>query len=108
MQRGVGIQPTTSKVSGSTDNPANICRLDMLNGSNITRRFITDKNKCLTELCDIYGPLNINAGYESKCVFDSKEIKEYRKVSGSITTPSITIYPQNNIPNFISKKRFKF
>ncbi len=67
-----------------------ICRLDKLDGTNITRDAIYDKAICLSKICDIYGPANLNQ-MSSKCVFDSVEIKRYTTTA----QPSITVTSPN-------------
>lgn len=52
------------------------CRLDKLDGTNITRNALYDQTSCLSQLCDVYGPANQNQ-LSSKCMFNGVEIKRY-------------------------------
>ena len=65
------------------------CRLDKLDGNNITRDAIVDQSSCLARICDVYGPANLVNGLESKCLFKGQEIKRYTKY------PSITVLSPN-------------
>lgn len=67
------------------------CRLDKLDGSNITKRAIEDQKQCLADMCDVYGPANLVNGAASKCVFQGQEIKRYI----STVSPTITIQVPN-------------
>ncbi|OGC83286.1 hypothetical protein A3D68_01085 [Candidatus Adlerbacteria bacterium RIFCSPHIGHO2_02_FULL_52_17] len=77
------------------------CRLDKLDGSNITRDAITDQYTCLAKICDIYGPANL-PNNESKCVFNGTEIKRYTKPALDVATIQMgnTLAPQNAIIAF--------
>lgn len=60
------------------------CKLDKLDGENITRDKYNTKEECLEKLCDVYGPDNINREDEenriaSRCVFKGNIIKRYVK-----------------------------
>ena len=63
------------------------CRLDKLDGSNITRDAITDQSQCLAKICDVYGPGNLPQT-ESKCIFNGQEIKRYTK---RVTYPTVPV-----------------
>lgn len=90
----VGSTGDGSSISDDSDSFFNIlsqginydaCRLDQLNGSNITRDAIEDKATCLAKICDIYGPANLEKGIESKCVFLGQEIKRYMKIAAALS-----------------------
>ncbi|MDD5056051.1 MAG: PKD domain-containing protein [Candidatus Peribacteraceae bacterium] len=68
----------TVQVQPSNPYGVDACRVDELNGRNITRGAINDRDICLRKFCDIYGPGNLQL-FPSKCVFMGQEIKRYEK-----------------------------
>ncbi len=90
-------------IASPTEAGYDACRLDKLDGSNITRNAITSQSACLVSLCDIYGSANLSNGLESKCVFQGNEIKRYTSSSGtdvSSIRPSITLTSPNGGERF--------
>jgi len=82
----VSVNPTPTPIPTWTPTPTpaptpnyDACRLDKLDGSNITRNAFTDQTECLSRLCDIYGPANTTAPnyLTSVCKFMETEIKRY-------------------------------
>jgi len=67
------------QIVSSYEGGYDVCRLDKLDGNNITRDAFIDQNTCLAKICDVYGPANLANGLESKCLFKGQEIKRYTK-----------------------------
>ncbi|MFA6523465.1 MAG: DUF4215 domain-containing protein, partial [Candidatus Peribacteraceae bacterium] len=81
-----GVNPTVVESSSSSSSSSvnfDACRLDQLDGTNITRNAYTDLEECLSKLCDVYGPANLTHGLESVCVFLGTKIKYYKSSSSS-------------------------
>jgi peptidoglycan hydrolase-like protein with peptidoglycan-binding domain len=77
----------TVVVRGMTAPDYDACRLDQLNGANITKQAILDRDSCLRNLCDIYGPTNLGQ-MSSKCMFLGQEIKRYTQQPHSVSVLS--------------------
>jgi peptidoglycan hydrolase-like protein with peptidoglycan-binding domain len=66
------------------------CRLDQLNGTNITQSTVdVDRESCLSKLCDVYGPANLGQ-MSSMCVFMGQEIKRYEAQPLKVSSVSFT------------------
>jgi len=61
------------------ENPQSPCRLDKMDGTNITRKFYENRDDCLVNICDQYGRSQAKKGISSQCVFKGEVIKKYRK-----------------------------
>lgn len=76
------------KIVSATEGGYDACRLDKLDGTNITRDAITEQASCLSKICDVYGPANLANGLPSKCMFKGTEIKRYEgTTAGDLAFP---------------------
>ena len=86
---GRGVTSQIMVAPGSVS--AGICRLDHLDGANITQDSFNSETECLVRLCEVYGPANARVAFSSRCTFNGRALKTY----SVLTSPSVTVVSPN-------------